>query len=176
MKFKPLARFNTYDTKITNNTYETDGSFRIPEDDFGNPLILPPEALKNTVVNFDNLLTQKMRASGRVPCKGQVALYNKRGKIVAMGRLRDLNEKSSGFEIKGKNLKIHDILYMQFVDLEPLVLTHVKVVLKRIQLAGRRARVGVEFVDATPVFLEKLKKFLQEKRRHMVGFGEIENI
>ncbi len=131
----------------------------------GHPMIVPPEVWRNTVVNFDHLVHREKRAMSRVPCYGPVAFHNKHGKIVGAGGLRDLNEKSGGFEIRATGLNLNEILYLEFLGHTEFLLMQVKVVLKRIQLIhDKKLVVGVEFVNATTVFQEKLAHFLKERR------------
>ena len=100
-------------------------------------------------------------------------LYNRRGKIIARGKLHDLNEKSAGFEIKANHLKVNEVYFIEFTG-PRFFPSQVKVVLRRLAADGLRVRVGVEFLEATPMFLERICRFLGEKRRDQAGFDEPE--
>lgn len=145
-------------------------------DNGDNPLILPPAIWRNTVINFDHLWRVERRALKRVPCFGPVVFYNKKGKIAALGDMKDLNEKSGGFEIMAVNMKVNDVFYLEFLRSPHFVLTQVQVVIRRISLNGNRTRIGVEFVEATPTFQDKLKAYLAEERAQLDGFEEVEII
>lgn len=180
MKYKPLINYDTYDTdtKISADGETTTPStdLDVPRDEYGNPLIVPAEELTNSVLNFEHLLKRKTRQYLRVPCKGLVILSNRQGKIVAKGALRDLNEKSSGFEIKGLHLKVNDVFYLEFKGLSDLAMTRVKVILKRIYPTGKRSKIGVEFIETSPAFQKNLARLLAEARAKMDGFRETEII
>ncbi len=142
----------------------------------GNPLLVPSEIWRNIKVNFERLKVGRRKQSSRVGCRGRIALLDRDGRVVAKGRLRDINEKSSGLEFREVSVNIDDVFYLEFLNQEEFVLTQVKVVLRRVQPTGTKIRVGCEFVDATSAFQEKLGEFLVEKRREQNGFEELEDI
>jgi PilZ domain len=141
-----------------------------------NPMILPPSVWRNTVINFDHLWRTERRALKRVPCFGPVVFYNRKGKIAALGDMKDLNEKSGGFEIMPVNMKVNDVFYLEFLRSPHFILTQVQVVIRRISVHGNRTKIGVEFVDATPAFVDKLNAYLAEEKAHLDGFEEVEII
>ncbi len=171
MKQKSLLQSDTYLTPKKVKTLSAQTAHQ-PGD---NPQIITEHDWTNKVLNFDHLNNDR-RTFPRVQCYGPVVFYNKQGKIVAHGDMRDLNEKSGGFEIETQNLKVDDILYLEILNIRYFVLTQVKVQLKRIQLSGDMIKVGVEFIDATPAFQSKLERFLRSKRNEMNGFKDVEII
>jgi hypothetical protein len=131
---------------------------------------------KKVRVNLDQLFVKRTGVrSRRVPCYGQVVFTNREGKKVATGTLTDLSEKSGGFVIEMVYVNVNDILYLEFLKNEHFDLAHVKVMVKRIQEFGARFKIGVEFVDATAVFQERLTQFLGKWRNETIGFDEIES-
>ena len=166
-KYKTLTNFDRPDEQAATEVTNTDHH---------NLLMLPAVVWKRSIINLDHLLRHGRKTSSRVQCYGPVVFFDKDGRLVAKGDMRDLNEKSGGFEIDPVDLKVNDTLFLEFLNSRHFVLSQVAVVLRRVQSTGRKIKIGVEFVEATPVFQERLNQFLAKIRAEFKGFNDIESI
>jgi hypothetical protein len=148
----------------------------IPRDEQGNPLILPPEIWQKTVVSFDKTKYSKKRAHKRIDCYGDVAFFNKKDMIVAIGDMRKLSRKGASFEVFLIDSTLDDIFYLEFYNLGELVLNQVKVDIRVGQLKGKKLLIGVEFIKPTHAFQERLDTFIAGKLGEMGQFEEFEDI
>ena len=142
-----------------------------PIDENGNPMLFPISNAKKRVIFLDSIIHRKARAHKRLGCYGAVILSNDKEQIVAAGKMRDLSEYNLGFSALEAQLELNKTYFLEFLGHPELAFNSVKVVAKRVDGAGYRKIIGVEFLECTLGFKRKLGLFLDQLRNDKDGFG-----